>query len=77
MTTQASTPRVATTSDGYKFTEQGDGTWSDGDMTFDSINDLFEQDPQLTIDGKIYSEKAWRDEEAQKGDADGSQPGPY
>ena len=60
-------PRVAVTTDGYKFTEQPDGSWSDGDMNYGSIDDLFEQEPQLVIDGKIYSEKAWRTEEAKKG----------
>ncbi len=45
-------PRVAQTSDGYKFSEQSDGTWSDGDMTFDSLEQLLEQDPDTLIDGK-------------------------
>ena len=61
------TGRVAVTEDGYSFTEQPDGTWTDGDQTFNSIDDLFSADPKLTIDGKIYSPKAWRDEEAKGG----------
>lgn len=41
--------RVARTSDGYAFTEQPDGSWTDGDMTFDSLTQLLEQDPDATI----------------------------
>lgn len=43
--------RVARTSDGYSFTEQPDGTWSDGDMTFDSLEQLLQEDPDTHIDG--------------------------
>lgn len=43
--------RVARTSDGYSFTEALDGSWSDGDMTFNDIAQLLEQDPDLLIDG--------------------------
>jgi hypothetical protein len=59
-----STPKVATTSDGYKFYEQPDGTYTNGDMTFESLDELFSTDPQLTVDGKIYSPKAYFEEEA-------------
>lgn len=43
--------RTARTSDGYAFTEQPDGTWSDGDMTFDSLAQLMENDPDVLVDG--------------------------
>ena len=57
-------PKVAMTSDGYKFYEQPDGTYTNGDMTFDSLDDLFSMDQQLTVDGKIYSPKAYFEEES-------------
>lgn len=57
-------PKVAMTSDGYKFYEQPDGTYTNGDMTFESLDELFSTDPQLTVDGKIYSPKAYFEEEA-------------
>lgn len=44
--------RVARTSDGYSFTEEPDGSWTDGDMTFESLAQLLEEDPDLLIDGK-------------------------
>ena len=59
-----STPKVAMTSDGYKFYEQPDGTYTNGDMTFESLDELFSTDPQLTVNGKIYSPKAYFEEEA-------------
>ena len=43
--------RTAQTSDGYSFTEQPDGTWSDGDMIFDSLAHLVESDPDVLVDG--------------------------
>jgi uncharacterized ParB-like nuclease family protein len=60
--------KVAQTSDGYKFYEQPDGTWTNGDMTFKSIDELFSTDPQLTVNGKIYSPKAWMKEESKGSD---------
>jgi len=56
-------PKVAMTSDGYKFYEQPDGTYTNGDMTFESLDDLFSMDQQLIVDGKIYSPKAYFEEE--------------
>jgi len=58
--------RMAETTDGYVFYEQPDGTWSDQpgedqsnvDMVFDSIDDLFADNPDLIVDGKLYSPKA-------------------
>lgn len=32
--------RGAMTQDGMLFLEQADGTWTDGDLSFDSVNDL-------------------------------------
>ena len=57
-------PKIAMTSDGYKFYEQPDGTYTDGDVTFESLDELFSTDPQLTVDGKIYSPKTYFEEEA-------------
>lgn len=57
-------PKVAQTSDGYKFYEQPDGTYTDGDVTYESLDELLSTDPQLTVDGKIYSPKSWMQEEA-------------
>lgn len=44
-------PRVASMSDGFSFQEQPDGSWTDGDMTFDSLRSMFEEDPDVLIDG--------------------------
>jgi hypothetical protein len=41
--------RIAITEDGYKFTEQTDGTWTDGDMTFDNLESLLAADLGVTI----------------------------
>jgi hypothetical protein len=43
------TTRTATTEDGYKFTEQADGTWTDGDMTFSNLQELLDADLNVTI----------------------------
>lgn len=51
-TTPPTKPRVAMFSDGYRFTEQPDGTWTDdGDMTWDSLQSMLDEDPDLLIDG--------------------------
>ena len=57
-------PKIAVTSDGYKFIEQPDGTYTNGDMTFESLDELLSTDPQLIVDGKIYSPKTYFAEEA-------------
>lgn len=36
--------RKATTEDGYTFYEQPDGTWTDGDMTWQSLDELLAAD---------------------------------
>jgi hypothetical protein len=46
--TDKTPPRIFLTEDGYRFTEQADGTWSDGDLTFGSLEDL-----QHEVDGRI------------------------
>lgn len=52
MSTTPAKPRVAMFSDGYRFTEQPDGTWTDdGDMTWDSLQSMLDEDPDLLIDG--------------------------
>jgi hypothetical protein len=54
MTGKASeaTPRVARTGDGYTLTEQPDGSWTDGDLTFVSLDALKKDDSHLLIDSK-------------------------
>lgn len=54
-------PRVAMTSDGYRFIEKPDGSWETADgMGFPDFQSLVEglDDPHLTLDGKIYDEVA-------------------
>lgn len=46
MTTET---RVARTEDGYRFVEQADGTWTDGDMTFDNLEQLLDADLGVVI----------------------------
>ena len=42
--------RKAITEDGYTFTEQVDGSWTDGDMTFETLDELIAADLNITIE---------------------------
>lgn len=47
---------VFQTSDGYKLTRQEDGTWSDGDLTFDAGGDgLPVEEGGEPLEGKLLS----------------------
>jgi hypothetical protein len=50
-------PRVIRTEDGYTFERQEDGSWSDGDMTFDSLADV--------VDGADFTVLEWEPDDTQ------------
>lgn len=41
--------RKVRTSDGYEFAEQEDGTWTDGDMTFESLEQILDSDSESVV----------------------------
>ncbi|MDO3380397.1 hypothetical protein [Geoalkalibacter halelectricus] len=47
------TPAKLKTEDGYTFVRQSDGTWTDGDMTFDSIAEIAASVAIAQIEGSL------------------------